>query len=155
LMQHAALPEDIFKILCRFAVLNIWAHCCQQTKRPLCFPYWHRIPGHLIKTTPNGFTDFPSRGGKCVLPCKTTFSLYKVLNAITAKAVNLMEYGFVKAACATPQIRVADCTFNAQSILECVQQADASGVEILCLPELCLTGYTCGDLFFQDTLLNS
>ena len=38
-----------------------------------------------------------------------------------------MKYGFVKAACATPQIRVADCTFNAQSILECVQQADASG----------------------------
>lgn len=66
-----------------------------------------------------------------------------------------MKYGFVKAACATPQIRVADCAFNAQSILECVRQADASGVEILCLPELCLTGYTCGDLFFQDTLLNS
>ena len=67
----------------------------------------------------------------------------------------MMNYGFVKTACATPQIHVADCSFNEQAILTSVRVAEQAGVEILCLPELCITGYTCGDLFFQDTLLNS
>ena len=63
-----------------------------------------------------------------------------------------MKYGFVKTACATPALRVADCTYNAQQIIEAVRSADAQDVEILCLPELCITGYTCADLFFQPTL---
>lgn len=64
-----------------------------------------------------------------------------------------MRYGFVKTACATPAVRVADCGYNAQQIVEAVRSASAQGVEVLCLPELCITGYTCDDLFFQETLL--
>ena len=64
-----------------------------------------------------------------------------------------MKYGFIKTACATPAVRVADCSYNAQQIVEAVRSASAQGVEVLCLPELCVTGYTCEDLFFQETLL--
>ena len=59
-------------------------------------------------------------------------------------------YGFYKIGCSTPEIRVADCAGNAQRIVECVRQADEAGAHILCLPELCITGYTCADLFLQD-----
>lgn len=64
-----------------------------------------------------------------------------------------MRYGFIKTACATPKIRVADCAYNAQQTVETVQQAARQGVEVLCLPELGLTGYTCEDLFLQPVLL--
>ncbi len=63
-----------------------------------------------------------------------------------------MKYGFIKTACATPALRVADCAYNARQIIEAVRSAGAQGVEVLCLPELCITGYTCADLFFQPTL---
>ncbi len=53
----------------------------------------------------------------------------------------------------TPKIRVADCRYNAEQIFTMMREADKQGVKVLCLPELCLTGYTCGDLFLQDTLL--
>ena len=62
-------------------------------------------------------------------------------------------YGFYKIGCSTPEIRVADCAGNASRIIDCVRQADLSGAHVLCLPELCLTGYTCADLFLQPTLL--
>ena len=64
-----------------------------------------------------------------------------------------MRDGFVKVAAGTPEIRVADCAYNAQACIALIQQAAEQGVKVLCLPELCLTGYTCGDLFLQDTLL--
>ena len=64
-----------------------------------------------------------------------------------------MQDGFIKVAAGTPEIRVADCAYNAQACLSLLHQAAAEGVKGLCLPELCLTGYTCGDLFLQDTLL--
>lgn len=64
-----------------------------------------------------------------------------------------MKYGFIKAAAATPSIRVADTKFNAASILDCCKEAARSGVELLVFPELCICGYTCGDLFGQDVLL--
>ena len=63
-----------------------------------------------------------------------------------------MRYGFVKTACATPDIRVADCAYNAAQTIRAVEQAAGQGVEVLCLPELGLTGYTCEDLFFQPVL---
>ncbi|MGN0556852.1 MAG: NAD(+) synthase [Acutalibacteraceae bacterium] len=66
-----------------------------------------------------------------------------------------MKDGFIKAAAATPKIRVADCEFNKNAVIDCVKQAAAGGVGLLCLPELCITGYTCGDLFLQDTLIDS
>ena len=63
-----------------------------------------------------------------------------------------MQYGFVKTAALTPSIRVADCAYNARQIIEVLRGAAAAGAEIACLPELCITGYTCGDLFFQPVL---
>ena len=63
-----------------------------------------------------------------------------------------MRFGFVKTACATPAIRVADCAYNAQQTVQAIKDAAQKGVEVLCLPELGLTGYTCEDLFFQPIL---
>ncbi|MCL1997745.1 MAG: NAD(+) synthase [Turicibacter sp.] len=66
-----------------------------------------------------------------------------------------MFSNYVKVAAATPRIRVADCEYNAGNILESIKKASDEGVHLLCFPELCITGYTCGDLFLQNTLLNS
>ena len=63
-----------------------------------------------------------------------------------------MRDGFVKVAAGTPKIRVADCRYNAEQIFTLMREADKQGVRVLALPELCLTGYTCGDLFFQQAL---
>lgn len=65
-----------------------------------------------------------------------------------------MEYGFVKVAAATPEIRVADCAFNTETVLELWQQADGKAASWLVFPELVLTGYTCSDLFLQPVLLD-
>ncbi len=65
-----------------------------------------------------------------------------------------MKDGFVKVAAGTPRIRVADCHYNAEQIFTLMREADQQGVRVLCLPELCLTGATCGDLFLHDTLLD-
>ena len=64
-----------------------------------------------------------------------------------------MRDGFIKVAAGTPAIRVADCDYNARQCIDLIRQAAEQGVKVLCLPELCLTGYTCADLFLQDTLL--
>lgn len=64
-----------------------------------------------------------------------------------------MKDGFIKVAAATPEIQVADCDFNAGAIISEIIKADKLGVNFLVLPELCITGYTCGDLFYQNTLL--
>ena len=64
-----------------------------------------------------------------------------------------MRDGFIKVAAGTPKIKVADCRHNAEQIFTLMREADRQGVRVLVLPELCLTGYTCGDLFLQDTLL--
>ncbi|WP_418722602.1 NAD(+) synthase [Enorma sp.] len=61
--------------------------------------------------------------------------------------------GFFRIAAATPKIRVADVEGNARAVLACVQAAHAAGAGALVLPELCLTGYTCGDLFQNRTLV--
>ena len=63
-----------------------------------------------------------------------------------------MKYGFLRCAAVSPALRVADCEYNAQAVIAAMQQAEADGVRLLCLPELCLTGYTCSDLFLQQTL---
>ncbi len=62
--------------------------------------------------------------------------------------------GFVKTAAASPEIKVADCEYNADEIIKLINEAKSKRVKILVFPELCITGYTCGDLFFQPTLLN-
>ncbi|MFB0919911.1 MAG: NAD(+) synthase [Oscillospiraceae bacterium] len=63
-----------------------------------------------------------------------------------------MKDGFIKVAAGTPEIRVADCEYNRASILNIIREADMQGVKILALPEMCVTGYTCGDLFLQRAL---
>ena len=65
------------------------------------------------------------------------------------------NYGFIKVAAATPRVTVADCAANAAAITQLIEQAAGEGVKVLCLPELCLTGATCGDLFRQSALLNA
>ena len=64
-----------------------------------------------------------------------------------------MRDGFIKVAAGTPKINVADCRNNAEQIFTLMREASRQGVRVLVLPELCLTGATCGDLFLQDTLL--
>ncbi len=64
-----------------------------------------------------------------------------------------MKYGFVKVAAAIPSVKVADCKFNAQQIDTQIAIADGKGVQIIVFPELCITGYTCADLFGQTLLL--
>ena len=66
-----------------------------------------------------------------------------------------MKDGFLKIACATPDLKVADCQLNADRIIEFITKAHSEGVKIICFPELSVTGYTCSDLFLQDTLLSS
>lgn len=66
-----------------------------------------------------------------------------------------MRHGFVKVAAATPTVKVADTTFNTEQIIELIHKAAKEEVRVLVLPELCITGYTCGDLFLQNALLTS
>lgn len=63
-----------------------------------------------------------------------------------------MNYGFVKVAAAVPRVKVADCRFNASQVEKEIIIADGRGVQAIVFPELCLTGYTCGDLFAQQLL---
>ena len=65
-----------------------------------------------------------------------------------------MNHGFVKVASAIPSVKVADCQYNVQQIESLVIQAEGKGVEIICMPELSLTAYSCGDLFAQQLLLD-
>ena len=64
-----------------------------------------------------------------------------------------MNHGFVKVASAIPSVKVADCQYNVQQIESFVIQAEGKGIEIICLPELSITAYSCGDLFNQQLLL--
>ncbi|MDR1028703.1 MAG: NAD(+) synthase [Clostridiales Family XIII bacterium] len=64
-----------------------------------------------------------------------------------------MVEGFVRVAAVTPEIKVGDCGYNASRIERAAREAAASGARIVCFPELSVTGYTCGDLFLQDTLI--
>ena len=64
-----------------------------------------------------------------------------------------MKDGFVSVACGTPPLRLADCDYNAEQTFTMMRSAEQAGAKVLVLPELGLTGYTCGDLFYQDALL--
>ena len=64
-----------------------------------------------------------------------------------------MKYGFVKVAAAVPAVRVADVAYNVQEIEKLIALAEGEGVELLCFPELSLTGYTCQDLFQEQLLI--
>lgn len=66
-----------------------------------------------------------------------------------------MRDGFIKVAARTPEVRVADVAFNVESCLSQIRDAAAEGAKVIVLPELCITGYTCEDLFWQDALLDA
>ena len=65
-----------------------------------------------------------------------------------------MKYGFIKVAAAVPAVRVADVEYNVQEMEKLIALASGDGVELLCFPELSLTGYTCQDLFKEKLLLD-
>ncbi len=64
-----------------------------------------------------------------------------------------MRDGFIKVGAATPKVKVADPVYNTDLILQCYEEAKKEGAKIFVLPELCMTGYTCGDLFLQEPML--
>ena len=66
-----------------------------------------------------------------------------------------MKDGFIKVAAGVPRCTVADVKANTVEIKKLIDKADTAKINLMCLPELCVTGYTCGDLFFSDTLLTS
>ena len=66
-----------------------------------------------------------------------------------------MNFGYIRSMATTPKVRVADVDFNKISVLRAISAAKESGAALLVLPELCLTGYTCGDLFYSGVLLSA
>ena len=64
-----------------------------------------------------------------------------------------MKHGFISVACGAPKLRLADCHYNAEQTFTMMRDADKRGVKVLVLPEMSLTGYTCGDLFNQSSLI--
>ena len=64
-----------------------------------------------------------------------------------------MRQGFIKVAALTPKVTVADTKTNREEICRLMDEAEQKGAKILVFPELCITGYTCGDLFYQQVLL--
>lgn len=65
----------------------------------------------------------------------------------------MTNYGFVRVATATPQVKVADCMYNTAQIVQMISEAQEKGVSIVVFPELSITAYTCADLFLQRILL--
>ena len=64
-------------------------------------------------------------------------------------------FGYVKVGAAVPRLKLADCIYNKEQIVEIAKDAAAKGVRVLTFPELCMTGYTCADLFMQRPLLSA
>ena len=67
--------------------------------------------------------------------------------------VRVMQHGFIKVGAAVPLVSVADTKYNTNQLIALAQRAHEEGAEVTVFPELCITGYTCGDLFLQPTLL--
>lgn len=65
-----------------------------------------------------------------------------------------MKDGFIKVSAGTPDVRVGDCEYNADEIIRMAHEMEGQGARIMVFPELCITSYSCGDLFWQETLLN-
>ena len=80
--------------------------------------------------------------------------LYKIVNLQNVLIKNIMKYGFIKVATAIPSLKVADCKYNAEQIIAAINSVSGEGVDIILFPELSVTGSTCGELFYNNTLLN-
>ena len=68
-------------------------------------------------------------------------------------SINNMKHGFIKVAAAIPLVSVADTKYNTEQLIAMAHRAHEEGAEVTVFPELCITGYTCGDLLTQQTLL--
>lgn len=66
----------------------------------------------------------------------------------------MKKYGFIRVGAATPSLKVGDCQYNTTEIISMIKEAESKHVSAIVFPELCLTAYTCQDLFFQEALLN-
>ena len=66
-----------------------------------------------------------------------------------------MRHGFIKVAAVTPKVKVADTIFNTEQICQGIEEGVKEGAKVIAFPELCISGYTCGDLFLQERLLSS
>ena len=64
------------------------------------------------------------------------------------------KYGYVRVAASVPELKVANVEFNTNEVISEIKKLDKEGVQIVTFPELCLTGYTCADLFSQDILID-
>lgn len=64
-----------------------------------------------------------------------------------------MKDGYIKVAAATPKVKVADTVYNGQLIKALMKECTDNGAKVVVFPELCITGYTCQDLFWQDKLI--
>ena len=66
-----------------------------------------------------------------------------------------MKDGFIRIAAASPEIKVTDCEFNKNNIISMIKEADQNDASLIVFPELCVTAYTCGDLFLYDEFLGN
>src|SRR5438105_349500 len=102
---------------------------------------------------------WPSRNSESACgfaPCEAASGLIDTIPGVSRSPTPgsvMLHHGFLRVAAATPQLRVADCVFNADRTLALMQQAEGEAVDVLVFPELGLTGYTCGDLFHHPPLL--
>src|SRR6476646_9721146 len=78
----------------------------------------------------------------------------KVCPALRPETTPMLPFRLLRVAAATPQLKVADCPFNAERHVDLLRQAQEESVSLLVFPDLSLTGYTCADLFHHDALLH-
>jgi len=66
-----------------------------------------------------------------------------------------MDFGYIRVAAAVPEVQVADCAYNVQKMLELAKDGEQKEVQVMVFPELSITAYTCGDLFYNTVLLDA
>lgn len=79
--------------------------------------------------------------------------MFDILMENTFKGRIVVKDGYIRVAALTPKIKVGDCVYNAEQIKKLIKAAYLNDTAVAVFPELCITGYTCNDLFLQDTLL--
>ncbi len=107
---------------------------------PLCGYFTPEFP---LKMGPNPF----------LFPPETQVNSKKIVPPCGGGMEIAVKDGFIKVAACTPEIRVADCAYNRAKAAELAREASDAGAKLIVFPELCLTGYTCQDLFWQPRLL--
>jgi transcriptional regulator with XRE-family HTH domain len=108
-----------------------------------------------LSGVPYGTVNKILSGGTKSVKAETLSKLLKALGVSDNKSESEDNFGFVKVAAYTPEIKLGDAGYNAKLMISAIDKAVLDGVELLVFPELSLTGSTLGDLFMQDTLLSS